>query len=111
VLGGQTCEGLGYYGGQLACGADCTFDRTACAVVGGCGDGVLHEAFGEVCDGAALGGESCISLGYHGGQLACHDDCGGYDLTFASRRALWGWCAAGGQQLCDGTTCLRAIPV
>lgn len=29
-LGGATCESLGYVGGQLACGSDCTFDKSGC---------------------------------------------------------------------------------
>ncbi len=38
-----------------------------------CGDGVIDE--GEECDGNALGGETCESLGYDNGDLACGDDC------------------------------------
>ncbi|HYB99566.1 MAG TPA: DUF1554 domain-containing protein [Candidatus Limnocylindrales bacterium] len=30
---------------------------------------------GEECDGADLGGRSCLSLGYFGGSLACNGDC------------------------------------
>lgn len=29
-LGGQTCQGLGYYGGTLSCNADCTFNTSGC---------------------------------------------------------------------------------
>lgn len=32
-LGGQTCVSLGYYGGTLACKADCTFDTSGCTTV------------------------------------------------------------------------------
>lgn len=39
----------------------------------GCGNGVLDD--GEVCDGFALGGTSCESLGYTTGTLACATDC------------------------------------
>ncbi|MBU1240744.1 DUF4215 domain-containing protein, partial [Myxococcota bacterium] len=38
-----------------------------------CGDGVIDP--GEECDGEDLGGDSCASLGYHGGQLLCDDQC------------------------------------
>lgn len=30
---------------------------------------------GEDCDGSALDGESCVSLGLPAGRLACADDC------------------------------------
>ena len=36
-LGGQTCSGLGYYGGTLSCKADCTFDTSGCTAGGGGG--------------------------------------------------------------------------
>ena len=38
-----------------------------------CGDGTIKG--GEVCDGSNLDGESCESLGYTGGSLACASDC------------------------------------
>ncbi|MBZ9569722.1 PKD domain-containing protein, partial [Patescibacteria group bacterium] len=38
-----------------------------------CGNGI-REA-GEDCDGADLGGESCITLGFVGGVLACNPGC------------------------------------
>ena len=38
-----------------------------------CGDGVIDV--GEDCDGAELGGSSCLSLGYNGGTLSCDNDC------------------------------------
>lgn len=45
-----------------------------------CGDGEIGGA--EVCDGDALGGESCESLGYpDGGDLACADDCLDFDRS------------------------------
>jgi alpha-tubulin suppressor-like RCC1 family protein len=40
---------------------------------GVCGDGV-REA-GEACDGTDLGGATCDSLGYTGGEPACRADC------------------------------------
>jgi len=30
-LGGQTCEGLGYFGGDLACDGSCNFDTSGCS--------------------------------------------------------------------------------
>lgn len=38
-----------------------------------CGDGVIDP--GEACDGAALGDESCASLGHTGGALTCDAAC------------------------------------
>ena len=43
-----------------------------------CGDGAANGA--ESCDGSDLGGESCTSLGYASGTLACTAGCG-FDLT------------------------------
>ncbi|PKN46388.1 MAG: hypothetical protein CVU59_06230, partial [Deltaproteobacteria bacterium HGW-Deltaproteobacteria-17] len=80
-LGGGTCESLGYYGGALVCGADCGFDTTGCAAEGRCGDDAIQDQYGEVCDGTALNGLTCEDLGYHGGALACMDDCGTFDVT------------------------------
>jgi hypothetical protein len=38
-----------------------------------CGDGIVDS--GESCDGSNLTGNSCTSLGYSGGTLACSSDC------------------------------------
>lgn len=35
----------------------------------------------ERCDGRSLGGETCASLGYAGGRLACLPDCSGFDFS------------------------------
>ena len=39
-----------------------------------CGDGTINVA-GEQCDGAALGGETCSSLGLPSGSLGCDSSC------------------------------------
>ena len=39
----------------------------------GCGNGTTES--GEECDGSALGRESCTSLGFSGGSLACRPRC------------------------------------
>lgn len=36
-----------------------------------CGDGAVNR-IGELCDGAALDGEDCTTLGFSSGTLACH---------------------------------------
>ena len=46
------------------------FDVSQCFV---CGDGIING--GEECDGAALGGETCVSQGADGGVLGCNSDC------------------------------------
>jgi hypothetical protein len=73
-LGGQTCVGLGLGDGTLACSSLCTFDTSGCADPPRCGDGVINQA-GELCDGADLGGKTCVDIGFLGGTLACQPDC------------------------------------
>ena len=38
-----------------------------------CGDGKINGS--DQCDGAALGGKNCQSLGFAGGSLSCHGNC------------------------------------
>ena len=40
-----------------------------------CGDGILADGAGEYCDGAELGGTSCVSLGYLSGEVSCRSTC------------------------------------
>ncbi len=69
-LGGATCEGLGYDGGNLGCNPDCSYDASACTI---CGDGFRDPD--EGCDGSDLGGQTCQDLGYGGGTLTCTATC------------------------------------
>jgi hypothetical protein len=69
-LGGQTCEGLGFDSGTLACDAACQLDTSGC---GECGDGSVSR--GEACDGFELGGQTCVTQGFDGGNLACTVAC------------------------------------
>lgn len=74
------CVDQGYYGGALACAANCqSFSETNC--VGRCGDNTAQTDDGEMCDGSDLAGNSCVSLGYHGGALTCNTACDGFDLS------------------------------
>jgi hypothetical protein len=60
-----------------------------------CGDGQLSQ--GEECDGASLGGQTCASLGFSSGRLACaqcHFD--------TSRCSFCGNGALNGKEQCDG---------
>ncbi len=78
-LGGRTCVGLGYTGGQLACTSQCSLDVTGCINENPvCGDGIIDTD--EECDGTNIGGASCTSLGYHGGTPLCTESCT-LDLT------------------------------
>lgn len=75
--GGATTTSSGGAGGVTggaagAGGATTTSTNTLC------GNGAVDV--GEVCDGEALGGATCVSLGYPGGQLACGPTCN-YDLS------------------------------
>jgi len=36
---------------------------------------------GEACDGTDLAGQSCITQGFSGGNLACLSDCSGFDVS------------------------------
>lgn len=49
-----------------------------CQESGSCGNGVIEKP--EECDNQSLGGKTCESLGYHGGNLGCRSDCL-YDLS------------------------------
>jgi agmatine/peptidylarginine deiminase len=40
-----------------------------------CGDGLIQAALGEACDGTGFGGQTCQTLGFDSGNLACDADC------------------------------------
>ena len=75
-LADQSCTTLSaptggnYSGGTLGCTAQCAFDESGCTA---CGDGTIDP--GETCDGANLGGQTCISMGFDTGTLACAPNC------------------------------------
>lgn len=59
---------------------------------------------GEACDGENLGGESCATLGFSGGQLSCRADCLGFDTLGCEREPGGGELdqpCPQGQHLCD----------
>jgi alpha-tubulin suppressor-like RCC1 family protein len=64
-----------------------------------CGDNSLDQ--GEACDGPQLGGETCLSLGYHGGQLVCASDCQ-FDISSCE---VFGRCGDGTVQQAAGEEC------
>lgn len=59
-----------YTGGTLGCSASCQFVKTNCTY---CGDNKISGS--EECDGTALGGLTCTTLGYTGGTLKCKTSC------------------------------------
>ncbi len=64
-----------------------------------CGDDVAEGD--EACDGTDLGGHSCESQGFLGGELGCAPDCSALD-TRACTAAVCGNGSAEGRELCDG---------
>jgi len=100
-LAGQTCGDLGWYGAGLACDGACSLDLSACQANGRCGDGTIQSVFGEACDGVNLGGQSCVSLGWHGTGLACDGVCA-LDLSACEAN---GRCGDGAIQASFGEQC------
>lgn len=58
--------------------SQCTDQVVAASLPGGtlpsCGNGVI-DVPGEQCDGADVGGDSCLRLGFAGGALSCDAEC------------------------------------
>lgn len=80
-LGGDTCASSGATAGDLACTADCKFDKSACE---GCGNGKVDGA--EECDGADLAGKATceeVNVGDATEKLSCTEACV-YDLSNCS---------------------------
>jgi len=108
-LNGQTCTDLGFDGGDLACSTasatDCKFNTSDCTGGPECGDGLAVG--GEICDGTDLLGQTCIRLGFDGGDLRCTASCG-YDTNDCTVSSICGNGiaeAGGGEQgdeACDG---------
>ncbi|MBU1535932.1 hypothetical protein KKF84_11475, partial [Myxococcota bacterium] len=71
----ETCQTLGYHGGQLLCDSECSYDTSLCEATGQCGDGIIQADQGEECDGIDVGSRTCASQGFEEGIIACHSDC------------------------------------
>jgi hypothetical protein len=85
--------------GSKFCTSDQTFARCRCEGlidVPICGDGVVEGD--EKCDGDDLGGESCESLGYGYGTLACHPTA----CLFVTEGCRYGYPDGGGIVELDG---------
>lgn len=99
-LNGQSCESLGYDGGELVCDA-CSFDVAGCSGDGPtCGDGVLEGT--EQCDGDELGDMTCEDFGFSGGELTCSDTCEYRFISCTMFQNVCGDDAADAFELCDG---------
>ena len=59
------------------------FDTTGCST---CGDGMVYGR--DVCDGTALGGQTCASQGFSGGTLTCEH------IMRRERSGRWYWTEA-----------------
>ena len=69
-----SCADWGWHDGYVGCTPGCRLDFAACEAGGRCGDGAIDRR-SEDCDGANLGDQTCVTLGTHGGTLACTADC------------------------------------
>jgi hypothetical protein len=70
----ESCQTLGFAGGELGCHDDCTFDTSGCFAPA-CGNGIIEDR--ELCDGTPY---PCWLLGYAGstepwGMTPCGNDC------------------------------------
>ena len=74
----------------LTCSSSCQFDTSGCSSesLTYCGDGAIQDPnddnIPEVCDGSDLGGQTCLTYGYSGGDLGCRDDCLAFDESVCS---------------------------
>lgn len=108
-LGQAACTDLGFYGGTLACNAECQFNTSGC--LGRCGDSVVQGSAGEECDGAVFAGATCEQLGFYGGALACTSLCKIDDTGCAASGRCGDGTLDAGHEDCDGqipdnVTCL-----
>jgi len=99
---GESCAGAGTFnsGGATQMGdRDVGVESAAatCPVVG-CGNGYVEG--GELCDGADLDANSCVTQGLDGGALSCNATCSGFDLSACT--TLCGNGVRAGAESCDG---------
>jgi parallel beta-helix repeat protein len=104
-VGGATCAARGCTGGTPTCNASCSaISYSTCTGCPVCGNGIKET--GEQCDGAALGGATCQTLGFYcstGSGLTCKSDC-----TYNTGSCITGSCgdgiiAASCGEVCDGS--------
>ena len=89
--------------GTSSAGVEIPAPETACLVqnIGVCdlcGDDEITPP--EPCDGSNLGGQTCLSLNFDGGSLACRADCGAFDTSGCT--TVCGDMIRKGNEPCDG---------
>lgn len=81
------CADAGLGPGSVSCSPDClTYDYSGCAPAPeqgepepSCGNDLIEGS--EMCDGADLGGRTCLLLGYGDGVLGCKPDCAAFHTS------------------------------
>jgi len=94
-VNGETCESLGFQGGELGCLLTCEdYNLLGCFI---CGNEVVDIA--EDCEGGVVPqGVTCQSLGFQTGQVTCGADC----LFDTSGCSICGDGVQQGPEDCDG---------
>ncbi|MCH9687238.1 MAG: hypothetical protein K0V04_37735 [Deltaproteobacteria bacterium] len=93
-INGETCESLGFEGGELGCNVTCDdYNILGCYV---CGNGTVDIV--EDCEVVVPEGVTCESMGFEGGELVCGNDCF-YDTSDCS---ICGDGIQQGDESCDG---------
>jgi hypothetical protein len=93
-VNGETCESMGYEGGQLGCLLTCDdYNLLGCFI---CGNEVIDIA--EDCEGEVPHDVTCESMGFQDGFISCGDDCL-YDISECS---ICGDGIQSGFEQCDG---------
>ncbi|MEM9453984.1 MAG: hypothetical protein AAGF11_07380 [Myxococcota bacterium] len=77
------------------------------AVCDNCGDDLINSPV-EVCDGAALMGETCISQGFDTGTLGCQPDCSAFDTSGCVNYG-GDCCSDNGTPGCDDDVCTADV--
>ncbi len=97
----ETCETLGFGGGQLSCASNCAdYDTTSCDPLPTCGDNQIND--NEVCDGTDLAGQTCELQGRTAGTLRCAANCGSFDLSSCGPADTCDGQAIDSGEVCDG---------
>jgi hypothetical protein len=104
ILNDLTCENIGFSGGTLSCGENCSsFDVSNCNPPV-CGNGEIERAAGEVCDGTMSSDVDCTDIGYRGGELICLSNCSTFDESSCMQPVCGNeLIESAGNELCDGT--------
>ncbi len=66
-----------------------------------CGNGIVET--GELCDANQIGGETCESQGFAGGELGCASNCQTFDTSSCTAAPTCGDGLLNGTEICDGT--------